>query len=64
MKFTRSMTMALAMMALFAVSLAVRAQDSASGPKNQINPTRNTSQTAVAARGEGLPIASPRATDR
>ena len=51
MKFTRSMTMALAMMALFAVSLAVRAQDSASGPKNQINPTRNTSQTAVAAPG-------------
>ena len=51
MKFTRSMTMALAMMALFAVSLAVRAQDSASGPKNQISPTRNTSQTAVAAPG-------------
>src|ERR1044072_7213172 len=51
MKFTRSMTMALAMMALFAVSLAVRAQDSASGPKNKISPTRNTSQTAVPAPG-------------
>lgn len=51
MKFTRSMTMALALMALFAVSLAVRAQDSASGPKKQISPTRNTSQTTVAAPG-------------
>ncbi len=51
MKLTRSMMTALLMMGLLAICLPASAQDSATGPKNQINSTRNTSQTAVAARG-------------
>jgi hypothetical protein len=59
MKLTRSMTMTLVMMALFAISLTVRAQDSAIGLKNQINAATNTSQAAEAARGRKLAHRKP-----
>jgi hypothetical protein len=50
MNCSRSMTMTLAMMALFAVSLPVGAQEAGSGLKNPTNETTNTSHGAAAPR--------------
>ena len=61
MNFTRSMTTALAMMALFAVSLPVGAQEAGSGLKN---PTKRSddkaSQTAATTAKKTGRGASPR----
>lgn len=50
MNFTRSMTTALAMIALLVVSLPVGAQEAGSGLKNPTNETTNTSQGSAAPR--------------
>lgn len=64
MNFRRSKTTALAMMALFAVSLPVGAQEAASALKNQTKAKTTASQGAAAARRKRLARRKPSSNGR